>query len=84
MGSSPPLLSSVSVTSAMLSRAFLSEPEKITSLVFFERSMAKLCSPRHQRTASTTLLLPLPLGPTTAVIPGSKRNSVRRAKVLKP
>ena len=68
----------------MPKRAFWSEPEKITSLVFLERKRLKLCSPRHQRMASTTLLLPEPLGPTMAVTPGSKMNSVRLAKVLKP
>ncbi len=31
-----------------------------------------ICSPSTQRTASTILLLPLPLGPTTAVIPRGK------------
>lgn len=34
--------------------------------------------------ASTTLLLPDPFGPTTAVIPGSKRRVVADAKDLKP
>jgi hypothetical protein len=34
--------------------------------------------------ASTTLLLPEPFGPTTAVIPGSNRSVVADAKDLKP
>jgi hypothetical protein len=34
--------------------------------------------------ASTTLLLPEPLGPTTQVMPGSKRSVVADAKDLKP
>src|SRR5438094_603662 len=34
--------------------------------------------------ASTTLLLPEPLGPTTQVIPGAKSKRVRSAKLLKP
>src|SRR5664279_5764425 len=34
--------------------------------------------------ASTTLDFPEPLGPTTAVIPGSKRRVVAEAKDLKP
>ena len=34
--------------------------------------------------ASTTLLLPEPFGPTTAVMPGSKRRVVAEAKDLKP
>ena len=34
--------------------------------------------------ASTTLLLPEPFGPTTAVMPGSNRSVVAEAKDLKP
>jgi hypothetical protein len=34
--------------------------------------------------ASTTLDFPEPLGPTTAVIPGSRRRVVAEAKDLKP
>src|SRR4051812_13691645 len=37
-----------------------------------------------QASASTTLDLPEPLGPKTAVIPGSKRTVVEEAKDLKP
>src|ERR1700737_2135141 len=48
------------------------------------RSSRALRSPRTHRMASTRLLLPEPLGPTTAVIPGSKSSSVFLAKVLKP
>ena len=43
-----------------------------------------LCSPSTQRMASATLLLPEPLGPTTAVIPRPYSNVVRLAKLLKP
>ena len=42
------------------------------------------CSPRTQAMASTTLDLPDPLGPTTAVIPGSSRSVVADAKDLNP
>ena len=38
------------------------------------------CSPRTQRTASTTLLLPLPFGPTIAVILPSKSIVILSAK----
>ncbi|CAB4780096.1 unannotated protein [freshwater metagenome] len=37
-----------------------------------------------QVSASTTFDLPEPLGPTTAVIPGSKRSEVDEAKDLNP
>ncbi len=42
------------------------------------------CSPITHASASTTLDLPDPLGPTTAVMPGSKRRVVGEAKDLKP
>ena len=48
------------------------------------RSPLADCSPMTQRTLSDTLVLPQPLGPTTAVTPGSKRSSVLSAKDLKP
>src|ERR1700737_1606213 len=48
------------------------------------RSSRALRSPRTQRMASTRLLLPEPLGPTTAVMPGSKSSCVFFAKVLNP
>src|SRR3982074_118143 len=47
------------------------------------RSLARV-SPSTHLNASTVLLLPEPLGPTTAVTPASKRSSVRWAKVLQP
>lgn len=56
----------------------------ITSSDRWARSSRALCSPKAQRIASTRLLLPLPLAPTNAAIPGP--NSIRtcRAKLLKP
>ena len=80
----PSLLSNTRLTEAIPRRERLSLPEKITSTVFRERSKPKLCSPRHQRTASAMLLLPQPLGPTIAVMPWSKTSSAGWAKVLKP
>src|SRR5438552_3130484 len=43
-----------------------------------------LCSPIAQRMASTTLLLPQPLGPTTPVMPSSKEKTMRSANDLNP
>src|SRR6185295_12486432 len=43
-----------------------------------------LCSPSTQVMASTTLLLPHPLGPTIAVTPVSNASSDRSGKLLKP
>src|SRR5665811_123367 len=59
-------------------------PAKITSSVFLDRSALWLVSPSTQRTASETFDLPEPLGPTMAVMPGSKRNVARVAKLLNP
>src|SRR5438309_6095975 len=42
------------------------------------------CSPRTHRIASTTLDLPHPFGPTTAVSPGAKLIEVGSKKDLKP
>src|SRR5215213_7159662 len=56
----------------------------MTSSVFLLRRVEWLCSPRTQRTASETFDLPLPFGPMIAVMPGSKRKTVRLAKLLKP
>ena len=41
-------------------------------------------APSTQATASTTLDLPLPLGPTTTVTPGSNSSTAGSAKDLKP
>jgi len=43
-----------------------------------------LCSPRTHEIASAILLLPLPLGPTMTLIPGSKNNWLLFLKDLKP
>ena len=56
----------------------------MTSAISPPRRLLALCSPSTQRTASTMLLLPLPFGPTTAVIPVEKSNCVLSAKLLKP
>src|SRR5262245_54364987 len=56
----------------------------MTSSIFPPRSDLAPCSPITQASASTTLDLPEPLGPTTQVIPGSSRRVVADAKDLKP
>src|SRR5690606_38477462 len=59
-------------------------PEKITSSCLRARRRRELCSPRTQRMASETLLLPEPFGPTTAVTPEPYSKTVRLAKLLNP
>src|SRR5271166_2705860 len=56
----------------------------MTSSILAERSERGPWAPRTHVTASTTLDLPLPLGPTTTVIPGSNSSTVGSAKDLKP
>ena len=83
-GSVLSLLSKSTVTSATPNALRLPLPEKITSSILLPRRYLALCSPNTQRMASEILLLPEPFGPTTAVIPLSKVNSVLSAKDLKP
>src|SRR4051812_18165080 len=59
-------------------------PAKMTSSIFAPRRVLAPCSPMTQARASTTLDLPDPLGPTTAVTPGSKSKVVAEAKDLNP
>src|SRR5436309_12216749 len=56
----------------------------MTSSILPPRRLLAPCSPITQASASTTLDLPEPLGPTTQVIPGSRRSVVAEAKDLKP
>src|ERR1700760_4614026 len=74
----------VTVTSARPSGARDEVPAKMTSSILPPRSVLAPCSPITHARASTTLDLPEPLGPTTAVMPGSKRRVVGEAKDLKP
>ena len=76
IGSAPSVLSIVSVTSARPSGGLPGVPAKMTSSIFPPRSALAPCSPSTQAIASTTLLLPEPFGPTTQVMPGSKRSVV--------
>src|SRR5204863_7701394 len=84
MGSAPSALSMVSATSARPSGGRPDVPAKMTSSILPPRNDLAPCSPITQARASTTLDLPDPLGPTTAVIPGSNRNVVAEANDLKP
>ena len=61
-----------------------SEPLKITSSILSPRRLLALCSPSTHVSASATLLLPQPLGPTMAVTPRSKASSDLSEKDLKP
>jgi hypothetical protein len=60
------------------------EPWKITSSILAPRSRRARCSPSTQRTASDTLDLPQPFGPTMAVTPCSNVRYVGSANDLKP
>ena len=84
MGSAPSELSMVRETSARPSGGRPVVPAKMTSSIFPPRSDFAPCSPITQESASTTLDLPEPFGPTTQVIPGSKRSVVAEAKDLNP
>src|SRR5580700_673309 len=84
MGSAPSLLSIVSVTSARPSGGRPAVPANTTSSILPPRSGLTPCSPMTQENASTTLDLPDPFGPTTQVIPRSKRSEVAEANDLNP
>ena len=59
-------------------------PAKITSSILAPLSILGLCSPSTHLMASLILLLPLPLGPTTQVIPLSNSTVTGSAKDLNP
>src|SRR6266566_3744153 len=84
IGRAPSLLSMVSVTSARPSGGREVVPAKTTSSILPPRSDLAPCSPITQDRASTMLDLPDPFGPTTQVMPGSRRSVVAEAKDLKP
>src|ERR1022692_2557014 len=84
MGSAPSLLSMVSVTSARPSGGREVVPAKTTSSILPPRRDLAPCSPMTQHKASTMLDLPEPFGPTTQVMPVSRRREVAEAKDLKP
>src|SRR6266481_9655116 len=74
----------VSETSAKLRGLRLSVPLKITSAISAPRSDLADCSPNTHLMASSRLDLPQPFGPTIAVTPSWKLNSVLSANDLKP
>src|SRR4249919_855574 len=84
IGSAPSLLSMVSRTSARPSGGRPDVPAKMTSSILPPRRLLAPCSPITQDSASTTLDLPDPFGPTTQVIPGSRFRVVADAKDLNP
>ena len=84
IASRPELLEINRLTSAVPAGFLLLLPLNITSAIWSLRRLFTRCSPRTHLTASTTLLLPQPLGPTIAVIGESKTNSVLSAKLLNP
>src|SRR3984957_16377013 len=84
IGRAPSLLSMVSVTSARPSGGREVVPAKTTSSILPPRRDLAPCSPITQDRASTMLDLPEPFGPTTQVMPGSRRSEVAGAKALKP
>src|SRR3954452_12895738 len=84
IGSAPSVLSMVSRTSARPSGGLPGGPAKVTSSLFPPRRDFAPCSPITQASASTTLDLPEPLGPTMQVMPGSSWSVVAEANDLKP
>src|SRR3954465_752612 len=84
MGSAPSLLSMVSWTSARPNGGRPEVPAKMTSSILPPRSDLAPCSPITQASASTTLDLPDPFGPTMHVMPGSSWRVVEEAKDLNP
>src|SRR5579884_1120825 len=59
-------------------------PPKITSCIDCPRTAIGDCSPRAHSTASVTLDLPDPFGPTITLVPGPKSSRVRSGKDLNP
>ena len=84
MGSLPLLLWTIKDTSQTLNGLKSADPLKITSSILELRSTLDFCSPKTQRMASTILVLPQPLGPTTVVIPFPSFKETLLAKDLKP
>ena len=77
-------LSSARSTSATPTGLRAEEPANTTSSMAWPRSCLALCSPKTHRIASLTFDLPLPLGPTMTVRPGSNTMWARSANDLKP
>ncbi len=80
----PSELSSTISTSAALRGCTPRPPPKITSCIDWPRTASGDCSPIAHSTASVTLDLPEPFGPTTTLTPGPKSRRVRSGNDLKP
>jgi hypothetical protein len=78
------LLSSCSITSAMLRAGRVPAPAKMTSSISLPRICLAEVSPITHFSASTRFDLPQPLGPTMPVRPASMASSVGSTKDLKP
>src|ERR1700684_3151186 len=84
MSTVPSLLSSTSSTSASLRDCTPRPPAKMTSCIDWPRTASGDCSPSAHSTASVTLDLPDPLGPTITLTPSPNSRRVRSGKDLKP
>src|SRR3978361_1944382 len=84
IGRAPSVLSIVRATSARPRGGRPAVPANMPSSILPPRSDFAPCSPITQASASTTLLLPEPLGPTMQVMPGSSCRVVADANDLKP
>src|SRR5690242_17104038 len=84
VSSSSPTPSARIATSAKARAGRVDVPAKITSSIPAPRSDRAEVSPIAQRSASSRLDLPQPLGPTTPVRPGSTRRSTGSTKLLNP
>src|SRR5208282_5630206 len=80
----PSEFSSTISTSAALRACTPRPPPKITSCIDWPRTASGDCSPIAHSTASVTLDLPEPFGPTTTLTPGPKSKRVRSGNDLKP
>ena len=84
MGRLRSVLSKIRSTCARLLLRRVLDPLKIMSAIFWPRNEREDCSPSTHLAASTTLLLPQPLGPTIHVTPGPNSKSTRSQKLLNP
>src|SRR3954463_6177704 len=84
MGRAPSALSMVNDTSARPRGGRPAVPAKMTSSILPPRRDLAPCSPITHASASTTLDLPDPFGPTMQVMPGSSWSVVAEAKDLNP
>src|SRR3989338_6724968 len=83
-GIRPSLLSKIKVTAAFPTRGTFSEPFQMSSSPFLLRRDFMDCSPITQRTPSTILDFPEPLGPTIAAIFEGNSKTVARGNDLNP